>query len=147
MHCADYKTILSPKNGMNLYRGYTQGCIYCDSRSTCYQIGHDFGDIEVKRNAPLILEEQLRRKRKACMDWYRGYLRPIYHFIMLLLQKLPSLQGDDLSEGILETVDFESYRAEVQTMIDISLADEDAEADPLPVSTYVGIPIPVMKHS
>lgn len=67
MHYADYKTILSPKNGMNLYRGCSHGCIYCDSRSTCYQINHNFEDIEVKRNAPQILEDQLRRKRKPCM--------------------------------------------------------------------------------
>ena len=67
MHYADYKTILSPKNGMNLYRGCTHGCIYCDSRSACYQINHEFEDIEVKRNATVILESQLRRKRKPCM--------------------------------------------------------------------------------
>ena len=67
MHFADYKTILSAKNGMNLYRGCTHGCIYCDSRSSCYQMNHDFEDIEVKRNAPLIFEEELKRKRKPCM--------------------------------------------------------------------------------
>lgn len=67
MHYHDYKTILSPQNGMNLYRGCSHGCIYCDSRSSCYQIKHDFEDIEVKRNAPIILEDQLRRKRKLCM--------------------------------------------------------------------------------
>ncbi len=67
MHYADYKTILSPQNNMNLYRGCSHGCIYCDSRSACYQINHDFEDIEVKRNAPVILEAQLRRKRKPCM--------------------------------------------------------------------------------
>lgn len=67
MHFEDFKTILSPKNGMNLYRGCTHGCIYCDSRSVCYQIKHDFEDIAVKRDAPKILEDQLRRKRKKCM--------------------------------------------------------------------------------
>ncbi|MDR2560446.1 MAG: radical SAM protein [Holophagales bacterium] len=67
MHYADYKTILSPKNGMNVYRGCTHGCIYCDSRSKCYQMNHDFEDIEVKRNAAEILESQLARKRKPCM--------------------------------------------------------------------------------
>lgn len=67
MHYADYKTILSPKNNMNVYRGCTHGCIYCDSRSNCYQMMHDFEDIEVKRNALHILEDQLRRKRKPCM--------------------------------------------------------------------------------
>lgn len=67
MHYADYKTILSPANGINLYRGCTHGCIYCDSRSDCYQMKHDFEDIEIKRNAIQILEEQLRRKRKPGM--------------------------------------------------------------------------------
>ena len=67
MHYADYKTILSPQNGTNLYRGCTHGCIYCDSRSACYQMKHDFEDIEVKRNAPDILEGQLRRRRGPCM--------------------------------------------------------------------------------
>jgi DNA repair photolyase len=67
MHYADYKTILSPQNGMNFYRGCTHGCIYCDSRSACYQMQHDFEDIEVKRDAPRILEDQLRRRRKPCM--------------------------------------------------------------------------------
>ena len=67
MHYADYKTILSPQNGMNLYRGCTHGCIYCDSRSKCYQFDHDFEDIEVKRDAVKILEQQLRKKRQPCM--------------------------------------------------------------------------------
>ena len=67
MHYADYKTILSPQGGMNIYRGCTHGCIYCDSRSECYQMKHDFEDIEIKRDAVRILEEQLKRKRKPCM--------------------------------------------------------------------------------
>ena len=67
MHYADYKTILSPQNGMNLYRGCTHGCIYCDSRSKCYQFEHDFEDIEVKRDAVKLLEQQLRKKRQPCM--------------------------------------------------------------------------------
>lgn len=67
MHFADYKTILSAKNDMNLYRGCTHGCIYCDSRSSCYQMKHDFEDVEVKRNAPQMFEAELKRKRKPCM--------------------------------------------------------------------------------
>jgi len=67
MHFADYKTILSPQGGMNIYRGCTHGCIYCDSRSKCYQMDHDFEDVEVKRDAPRILEEQLQRRRRPCM--------------------------------------------------------------------------------
>ena len=79
MHYADYKTILSPKNGMNLYRGCSHGCIYCDSRSACYQINHVFEDIEVKRDAPLILEEQLRRKRNPCMISTGAMTDPYVH--------------------------------------------------------------------
>jgi len=52
---------------MNLFRGCTHGCIYCDSRSACYQISHDFEDIEIKRDAPRILEEQLKKRRKPGM--------------------------------------------------------------------------------
>lgn len=67
MHYVTVKGILSPGNGMNLYRGCSHGCIYCDSRSRCYQMNHDFEDIEVKENAITLLEEALKRKRKPCM--------------------------------------------------------------------------------
>lgn len=67
MHEKEVKGILSAQNGMNIYRGCTHGCIYCDSRSKCYQINHDFEDIEVKMNAPELLENSLRKKRKKCM--------------------------------------------------------------------------------
>lgn len=67
MHYKQYKAILSPKNGMNIYRGCSHGCIYCDSRSRCYQMEHDFEDIEVKTSAPEMLESALKSKRKKCM--------------------------------------------------------------------------------
>ncbi|MGN0678958.1 MAG: SPL family radical SAM protein [Oscillospiraceae bacterium] len=67
MHFVKSKTILSPKNGMNLYRGCQHGCIYCDSRSKCYHIDHPFEDIEVKENALELLENALRNKRQRCM--------------------------------------------------------------------------------
>ena len=67
MHYVTSKGILSASNGMNLYRGCTHGCIYCDSRSNCYHIAHAFEDIEVKQNALELLEDALKRKRKRCM--------------------------------------------------------------------------------
>lgn len=67
MHNVKAKGILSAKNGMNLYRGCSHGCIYCDSRSKCYHIEHDFEDIEVKENAIELLENALKHKRKKCM--------------------------------------------------------------------------------
>ena len=67
MHFVNVKGILSAQNGMNLYRGCSHGCIYCDSRSTCYQMQHAFEDIEVKENAIELLEHALKHKRKKCM--------------------------------------------------------------------------------
>ena len=67
MHEVNVKGILSAKNGMNIYRGCLHGCIYCDSRSLCYQMKHKFEDIEVKANAVGLLENTLRRKRNKCM--------------------------------------------------------------------------------
>ena len=67
MHEVSVKGILSPKNGMNLYRGCQHGCIYCDARSTCYQMNHAFEDIEVKINAVALFEKCLKGKRKKCM--------------------------------------------------------------------------------
>ncbi|MDF2885233.1 MAG: radical superfamily protein, partial [Clostridiaceae bacterium] len=67
MHYKEYKSILSANNGINIYRGCSHGCIYCDSRSSCYQMKHDFTDIEIKKDAPVMLENELKRKRKKCM--------------------------------------------------------------------------------
>lgn len=79
MHYVDAKGILSPQNGMNIYRGCTHGCIYCDSRSLCYQFTHDFEDIEVKKNAPELLEKALRSKRKKCMIGTGAMCDPYLH--------------------------------------------------------------------
>lgn len=79
MHFVDAKGILSAGNGMNLYRGCTHGCIYCDSRSRCYQFTHAFEDIEVKRNAPELLEKALRSKRKKCMISTGAMCDPYMH--------------------------------------------------------------------
>ena len=64
MHFIKVKGILSASNGMNLYRGCSHGCIYCDSRSKCYHMEHDFEDIEIKGNAIELLENSLKRKRR-----------------------------------------------------------------------------------
>lgn len=68
MHYVTVKGILSSSgHGMNLYRGCLHGCIYCDARSSCYQMEHLFTDIEIKENALELLEAALKAKRKACM--------------------------------------------------------------------------------
>ncbi|WP_236896885.1 SPL family radical SAM protein [Clostridium beijerinckii] len=67
MHYVVAKGILSSSNGMNIYRGCTHGCIYCDARSHCYGMDHIFEDIEVKANVLQLLEDALKKKRKKCM--------------------------------------------------------------------------------
>ncbi len=67
MHYTTVKTILSPKNGINLYRGCTHGCIYCDSRSTIYDISHPFEDIAVKENGLDLLKKALKNKKEKVM--------------------------------------------------------------------------------
>ncbi len=79
MHKVKVKGILSANNGMNLYRGCTHGCIYCDSRSKCYHINHDFEDIEVKENAVELLEQALKSKRKKCMIGTGSMCDPYMH--------------------------------------------------------------------
>jgi len=67
MHQKEVKGIISANNGMNISRGCIHGCIYCDSRSKCYRIEHDFEDVQIKSNAPELLENALKRKRKKCV--------------------------------------------------------------------------------
>ena len=79
MHEVYAKSILSAKNGMNLYRGCSHGCIYCDSRSKCYGMTHEFEDIEVKINAPELLEQALRKKKSRCMIGTGAMCDPYLH--------------------------------------------------------------------
>jgi DNA repair photolyase len=67
------KTLLSPYHpnsswfghhyNLNIYKGCSHGCIYCDSRSDCYRI-ENFDEVKAKENALLILEKELKSKRK-----------------------------------------------------------------------------------
>ena len=64
---------------MNIYRGCSHGCIYCDSRSRCYRFTHPFEDIEVKQNAPQLLEASLASKRKKAMVGTGSMSDPYMH--------------------------------------------------------------------
>ena len=82
MHFVEAKSILSNNAGhfgMNIYRGCSHGCIYCDSRSSCYQFTHPFEDIEVKINAPELLEKTLQSKRNRCMIMTGSMSDPYMH--------------------------------------------------------------------
>lgn len=115
MHFVDAKGILSPKNGMNIYRGCTHGCIYCDSRSKCYQFDHSFEDIQVKQNAPVLLERALRSKRKKCMIGTGAMCDPYMHCEQEL----------KLTQQCLQIIDKYGFGLAIQTKSDMILRDID----------------------
>lgn len=94
MHFVKVKGILSSKNGMNLFRGCTYGCIYCDSRSKCYQMNHSFEDIEVKENSIELLEDRLKRKRKKCMIGMGSMTDPYINEELTLITKSSNIIRD-----------------------------------------------------
>jgi len=63
-------------------------------------------------------------------------------FLNFLIPKLPAPKEDDLSKGILEAIDMESYRVEVKSSIKIALPDQDAEIGPVPTSGGGRMPEP-----
>lgn len=63
-------------------------------------------------------------------------------FLTLLVPKLPSPKDEDLSQGILDAIDLDSYRAEKQGELAILLADSNAEVDPVPTSMAGGVSNP-----
>ncbi len=115
MHETTVKGILSASNGMNIYRGCTHGCIYCDSRSICYQMHHDFEDIEVKINAPQLLEQTLRHKRKRCMVGTGSMSDPYVH----LEEQL------GLTRQCLEIIDLYEFGLSILTKSNRILRDLD----------------------
>lgn len=115
MHFVQARGILSAHNGMNIYRGCTHGCIYCDSRSSCYGFDHDFEDIEVKQNAPALLEQALRSKRRKCMIGTGAMCDPYMHCEETL----------GMTRKCLEIIDRYGFGVTVQTKSDRILRDLD----------------------
>lgn len=116
MHFVEAKGLLHNKNGfngMNIYRGCTHGCIYCDSRSTCYQFTHPFEDIEVKKNAPELLEQALRSKRSKCMIGTGSMSDPYMHCETELR----------LTRKCLEIIEKHGFGLAIQTKSDRILED------------------------
>lgn len=115
MHCVKAKSILSARNGMNLYRGCQHGCIYCDARSLCYQMNHVFEDIEVKENAIELLERALKGKRKPCMIGTGAMSDPYIPLEMEL----------GLTRKSLELIEKYGFGVAIQTKSDRILRDLD----------------------
>ena len=115
MHEITVKSILSARNGMNLYRGCTHGCIYCDSRSECYRFDHAFEDVAVKTNAPLLLEQALRSKRRKCMIGTGSMCDPY----------LPAERELRLTRRCMELIAKYDFGISVLTKSDLILRDLD----------------------
>lgn len=118
MHYKIAKNILIYNNGlygMNLYRGCSHGCIYCDSRSKCYNFSHDFEDIEVKINAPDLLENTLRHKRSKCMIGTGSMCDPYLHIEKNL----------KLTRRCLEIIDKYNFGVSILTKSSLVLRDLD----------------------
>ena len=115
MHKVQAKGILSAKNGVNIYRGCQHGCIYCDSRSKCYNMTHDFEDIEVKQNALTLLKDALLKKRKKCMIGTGSMSDPY----------MP-LEGElQYTRGFLQLLDYHGFGGTIITKSDLVLRDLD----------------------
>lgn len=115
MHFVKSKGILSSQNGMNLYRGCSHGCIYCDSRSVCYGMEHAFEDIEVKENAVELLEDALRRKRKKCMIGTGAMTDPY----------IPAEEKLMHTRKCIELIERYGFGLAIQTKSDLILRDID----------------------
>ena len=118
MHFTDAKGLLTGGKGhygMNIYRGCSHGCIYCDSRSRCYQFTHPFEDIEVKRNAPELLEQALKSKRQKAMIGTGSMSDPYMHCEEEL----------KLTRKCLEIICRYGFGAAIQTKSDRILRDTD----------------------
>jgi DNA repair photolyase len=99
---------------MNIYRGCCHGCIYCDSRSDCYQI-KDFDVVRVKENAIDILNNELKSKRKKGVVGTGAMSDPYNH-----------LENQyKLTRSALELVNKYNFGAAIATKSDLIVRDID----------------------
>ena len=115
MHYKEVKAVLSPQSGMNIYRGCLHGCIYCDSRSKCYRMEHDFEDVEIKTRADDILEHTLKRKRNKTMIMTGSMSDPY----------IPIEKELQLTRRCLNQIERFDFGVVIQTKSDMILRDID----------------------
>ncbi|MCI9162196.1 MAG: radical SAM protein [Lachnospiraceae bacterium] len=99
---------------MNIYRGCSHGCIYCDSRSDCYHI-EDFDRVRAKENALMIIRNDLRRKVKNGVVGTGAMSDPYNPFEKELL----------LTRRALELIDAFNFGAAIATKSTLMLRDLD----------------------
>ncbi len=111
------KSILTANSGrgMNVFRGCTHGCIYCDARSECYQIPKPFENVIVKENAVELLEGALFCKRKKCMIGTGAMCDPY----------IPAEENLKITRRCLEVILKYGFGATVHTKSSLVLRDFD----------------------
>ena len=101
--------------GMNIYRGCQHQCIYCDSRSLCYQIEDFDHDLIVKVNAPELLRRELSRKRKRATIGTGAMSDPY----------IPQEKSYQLTRQCLKIIEEFRYRIHIVTKSNLLLRDID----------------------
>lgn len=137
MHYVNSKTILSRNNGMNLYRGCTHGCIYCDSRSKIYGMGHKFEDIEVKQNSLELLKKELKKRPKSMigtgamtdpyipLEKHLGYVRKSLELIYKYGFGFTCITKSDLILRDLELLKKINEKSRVVIQMTLTTADDE----------------------
>lgn len=97
---------------MNLYKGCSHGCIYCDSRSNCYQI-EEFDRIRAKENEIFILEQELKRKRKKGVIGI-GAMSDTYN---------PLERQYEITKKALELISYYHFGISIETKSDLIIRD------------------------
>lgn len=115
MHYKKYKHILQANGRLNLTRGCIHACIYCDSRSDCYQMNHDFTDIEIKEDAAMMLDQELSRKKKKIMIKTGAMSDPFMDLEPVLKQ----------TRACFEVISKHGFPLSFQTKSDLFLKDLD----------------------
>ncbi len=123
MEFIEAKTILTKVKGskswygidynMNLYKGCSHGCIYCDSRSNCYQI-KNFNIVRGKLNAISTLERELSRKEKGVIGM--GSMSDPYN---------PQEKKYEITRDVLKLIQKYNYGVSIDTKSDLVLRDID----------------------
>ena len=137
MHYVNSKSILSSKNGMNLYRGCTHGCIYCDSRSVIYNMDHEFEDIEVKENSLELLKKELIKRPRAMigtgamtdpyipLEKHLNYVRSSLELIYRYGFGFTCITKSDLVLRDLDLLNKINEKSKVVVQMTLTTADDD----------------------
>ncbi len=99
---------------MNIYKGCSHGCIYCDSRSDCYRVDN-FDQVRAKENALSIIERELKSKRKKGVVGMGAMSDPYNHFEKELW----------LTHGALKIINCCGFGAAIATKSDLIIRDID----------------------